>query len=115
MYHTALADVSGVITGAAGKRLTGLLAENGTAATVLWFQLHNLAADPVNEQPLLAIRVEAGAQLPVSIRDFERDGIGGLDAAFALGIAWGWSSTRDTYTAHGDASEVAATFFYEAP
>ncbi|MCC6649081.1 MAG: hypothetical protein IT374_26370 [Polyangiaceae bacterium] len=115
MHHTALSDVSGVITGGAGKRVTGVLADNATAATVLWFQLHNLAADPTNEEPLVAVRVGAGALVQVSFEDMARDGLGGLDATFADGIAWGWSSTRDTYTAHGTASEVSATIFYEEP
>lgn len=111
---TALADVSGVVTGGAGRRVTGLVAENDSAG-VLWIQLHNLAADPVNEAPLVAIRVPAGAQVAESFRDHGPEELGGLDAAFALGIAWGWSSTRDTYTAHGTAADVALTLFHEEP
>lgn len=115
MHHTALADVSGVITGGAGCRVTGVLADNATAATVLWLQLHNLAVDPTNEEPLVAIRVAAGALVSVAFEDLARDGLGGLDGAFVDGVAWGWSSTRDTYTAHGTASEVSVTIFYEEP
>lgn len=115
MHYTALASVDGVLADGAGKRVTGVLADNATAATVLWFQLHNLVAAPTNEEPLVAIRVAAGALVTVGFEDLARDGLGGIDGAFVDGIAYGWSSTRDTYTAHGTASEVSATVFYEEP
>ena len=115
MHSSQHGVVSFVVTGGAGKRVSGVLLDNKTAATVLWFQLHNLAAVPTNEAPLQPIRVAAGAMEWVSFDDLDPDGIGGIDGAFNLGIAGGWSSTRDTYTAHGTATDVSADVFYETP
>lgn len=105
---TKLATVSGIIA-LPGHVLTGVLADNQSAGA-LWLQIHDKASAPgAGEAPRMSIRVGAGAQVLVPVL---RQARGGL--AFAAGVAFGWSSTRDTYTAHGTAADVSASFITEA-
>lgn len=101
-------DVSGTIhAGSKHIGIAGLILSNENATTAAYFQLFNsAAADPSNgDVPLISIRVIAlAASQVVSFRDF-----GCLKGSFPLGIGFGWSSTRDTFTAHGTATDVSAT------
>lgn len=67
------------------------------AATDHYLQLHNHATVPVNTNvPVLAFRVPSLGQIIVGTDFFTNGGLG--PNVFPLGLAFAWSSTKDTLT-----------------
>lgn len=92
-YTKSLAAVSGSAKAAPG-RLYAVQGDNNNAA-VRYLQLHNKASAPsATEVPLFVFRVKATDSIMLGGDFFTQNG-----QYFDVGIAWGWSTTRDTYTA----------------
>lgn len=89
-----------------------------TLASTGWRQTATVAAVDINPitwaaawAPLLALRVPNNTRIDLSALDHARGGV-----PFATGLAWGWSSVRDSFVAFaGAASGVAAWLLHEAP
>lgn len=90
---TQLGVVSGAIKAGPGS-VYSLIATNENAAT-RYFQLHNLAAAPTNPAvPVITVPVPTASSIVLGNDFFSKHGL-----QFSIGIAFGWSTTRDTYTA----------------
>lgn len=96
-------DLTGnVQAGNSSLGVLGVTMLNENAAAV-YFQLHNAAGDVANAAvPVWVYRVPATSSVVVDLSAH-----GGLRGAFGTGLSFGWSSTRDTYTAHGTATDVS--------
>jgi hypothetical protein len=93
LQKTHLAAVSGVVKASNGN-LFGVSGQNDNAA-VRYLQFHNKATAPgAGETPVLSFKVAI-----TSTREIGPDLLTSNGWNFPLGIAFGWSTTRDTYTA----------------
>lgn len=105
--YTYLADVSGsvVAAGSAHLGVLGVWLDNAHSSAI-FFQLHNTSsADPAAAAvPAWVYRVP-----PTTSVLLDLGAHAGLRGAFGAGLAFGWSSTRDTYTAYGTAGHVACS------
>ena len=95
-YQLAALAASGVIKSAPGALWQVFGTNSGAAA--LWFQVFDAAAGPVaGNVPLLRAYVPAGGTFSLTLTDAADPSPPGRP--FATGIAWGVSTTADTYTA----------------
>lgn len=89
--------------GSASLGVLGITASNDSAGT-LFVQLHNKASAPaVDEIPVFTYRVPATTTVTLNLA-----ALSALRGAFPTGLAFGWSSTRDTYTEHLTDTDVSA-------
>lgn len=102
--HAFPDDLTGNVQ--AGNASLGVLGVTliNEGATVLFFQLHNAAGDvQAGGVPVWAYRVAATSSPP----PVDLSAHGGLKGAFGTGLSFGWSTTKDTYTAHSTATDVS--------
>jgi len=100
-------DVSGAVHAGSSSLGVGMvIASNDHASNAAYFQLHDTAAaDPANAAvPVIAYRVPAATTVTLSFRDANF-----LRGSFSTGLAFGWSTTRDTFTAYGTATDVSCS------
>lgn len=118
MSHQRFPDaVSGVLTLGASKPVTLIYGDNDLNAR-LYLQLHNASSATVgagdgeidNDSLIEAFAMPAddGRFLDFSAIRFTD----GFWSRFTLGVAFVWSSTRDTVTAHGTATDCTTSFWY---
>lgn len=104
--YSATAEVSGFV-GGGPINAVAVCGHNANAA-IRYLQLHNKASAVANaEVPVLTFMVPASGGNTVFGNDFfTQDGL-----RFSLGLAYGWSTTRDTYTA-ASAADHSVTILY---
>lgn len=104
---SATTDDNAVTAKASAGWLLSLAVTNEGAAG--YFQLFNKASDPVGaDVPVLSIPIGGGTTAPTDVVRTREALAGGK--RFAAGIAYGWSSTKATYTAA--AFTGAVSLFY---
>ena len=100
------ANVTKNVKATAG-RLYGIQGDNNNAAA-RFLQLHDTATTPAgNAVPKLTFRVAATGSVEIGADFLTRNGI-----LFTTGIAYAWSTTRDTYTA-ATAADHATQVIYK--
>lgn len=104
---SATTDDNAVTAKASAGWLLSLAITNEGAAG--YFQVFNKASDPVGaDVPVLSIPIGGGTTAPIDVVRTREALAGGK--RFATGIAYGWSSTKATYTAA--AFSGAVSLFY---
>lgn len=100
------ADATKNVKASAGN-VFAVVCDNANAA-VRYLQLHNTATVPADQVvPVYSFRVQPASQLGVGEDIFSAAGVN-----FATGIAFAFSTTRDTYTA-GTASDQSTVVHYK--
>lgn len=107
---------SGVVTGGAGQPPLAIDADNDLNAT-LWLQLHNASSATVGsgDGEIKTASLVASFLVPADsgrFLDLTRLAMSGWGSRFPLGVAFVWSSTRDTVTAHGTATDCTTQIWF---